>query len=60
MNTMKPNKEIEDELDKQFPTGDKARGRALMLHAVAQMEYNDLQIAYDIAMEEINRLRGLN
>ncbi len=33
-----PNKRIEDELDKQFPKGDKARGRALVLFAIAQME----------------------
>ncbi len=51
------NERIEDELDKQFPKGDKARGRALVLHAIAQIEFRDLQDAYDIAMEEINKLR---
>lgn len=33
-----PNKRLEKELDKQFPKGDKARGRALVLFAVAQLE----------------------
>ncbi len=51
------NKRIEEELEKQFPKGDKARGRALVLHAIAQIEFNELQEAYNIAMEEINRLR---
>ena len=32
------NERLEDELDKQFPKGDKARGRALVLCAVAQDE----------------------
>jgi len=50
---------IEEELEKQFPKGDKARGRALVLYAIAQMEYNELQKAYDIAMKEIKRLREL-
>jgi len=35
---MKLNKKVEDELDKQFPKGDKARGRALVLHSIAQIE----------------------
>ncbi len=43
------NERIEEELDKQFPKGDKARGRALMLHSIAQIEFEDLQKAYDIA-----------
>jgi len=58
------NEFIEDELDNQFPKGDKARGRALVLVAVAQQEIdkldnelNDLQGAYDIAIQEINKLR---
>lgn len=33
-----PNTKIEAELDKQFPKGDKARGRALVLFGVAQIE----------------------
>jgi hypothetical protein len=32
------NKKIEDELDRQFPKGDKARGKALVLVAIAQLE----------------------
>jgi len=32
------NKRLEEELDKQFPKGDKARGRALVLFAIAQIE----------------------
>ena len=43
------NKFIEDELDKQFPKGNKARGRALVLVAVAQMEIDKLD-------NEINKL----
>ena len=53
------NKKIEEELEKQFPKGDKARGRALVLHSIAQIEFNELQETYNIAMKEINRLRGL-
>ena len=51
------NEKIEEELEKQFPKGDKARGRALVLHAIAQIEFNELQGAYDIAMGEIAKLR---
>jgi len=63
---MKPriNEYVEDELDIQFPKGDKSRGRALVLVAIAQQEIdkldnelNDLQGAYDIAIQEINKLR---
>ena len=53
------NEKIEEELEKQFPKGDKARGRALVLHAVAQIEFNELQKAFDIALVENNRLRKL-
>ena len=56
---MEMNERIEGELDKQFPKGDKARGRALVLHSIAQIEFNELQEAYNIAMEEINRLRKI-
>ena len=35
---MKLNEKLEDELDKQFKKGDKARGRALVLFAIAQIE----------------------
>ena len=35
---MKLNKKVEDELDKQFPKGDLARGKALVLHSIAQIE----------------------
>ena len=34
----KINKRIEDELDKQFPKGDKARGKALVIVAIAHLE----------------------
>ena len=44
------NKEIEGELDKQFPKGDPARGRALVLVAIAQIEI-------DLRDKEIRRLR---
>ena len=54
---MKMNEKIEQELENQFPKGDEARGKALVLHAIAQIEYNKLQEAYDIAMKEIARLR---
>ncbi|MCK5293901.1 MAG: hypothetical protein KAJ49_04565 [Arcobacteraceae bacterium] len=57
---MELNKRIEEQLENQFPKGDKARGRALVLHSIAQIEFNDLQEAYNIAMEEINRLRKGN
>lgn len=40
---MKMNEKVEKELDKQFPKGDKARGRALVLHAIAQIEINELE-----------------
>lgn len=56
-NYNKINERIEAELDNQFPKGDKARGRALVLHAIAQIEFQELQEAYNIALEEINRLR---
>ncbi len=32
------NKEIEKVLEEQFPKGDKSRGKALVLHAVAQIQ----------------------
>lgn len=35
---MKINKPLEQELDKQFPKGDKARGKALVLNAIANIE----------------------
>lgn len=37
------NKKLEEELDKQFPKGDKARGRALVLFALAQIEIEKLE-----------------
>jgi uncharacterized protein YbgA (DUF1722 family) len=45
----KVNEFIEEELDVQFPKGDKARGRALVLVAVAQHEIDKLD-------KEINKL----
>jgi len=38
----KINKRLEEELDKQFPKGDKARGRALVLFSVAQIEIDKI------------------
>ena len=35
---MKPNKQLEEELNKQFPKGDKARGKALVINAIANIE----------------------
>ena len=53
------NENMVDALEKYFPKGDKSRGKALVLHAIAQIEFNDLQKAYDIAMQEIARLRKI-
>ncbi len=53
------NKKIEQELERQFPKGDKARERALVLHSIAQIELKGLQKAYNLALEENNRLRDL-
>ena len=39
----KINKKLEEELDKQFPKGDKSRGKALVLFAIAQLEINKLE-----------------
>jgi len=47
------NKNLENELDEQFPKGDKARGRALVLFAIAQMEIKKAQD--EILDELINR-----
>ena len=52
------NEKIKEELERQFPKKDKARGRALVLHAIAQIEFNELQDAFDIALLEINKLRA--
>ena len=53
------NEKILETLDKQFPKGKcKERGQALVLYAVAQIEYAELQKAFNIALEENNRLRG--
>ena len=49
------NKVLEDELDKQFPKGDKARGRALVLFAIAQME---IKKAQDEILDEFDILIG--
>ena len=35
---MRPNKQLEEELNKQFPKGDKARGKALVINAIANIE----------------------
>lgn len=45
------NKKLEEELDKQFPKGDKARGKALVLFAVAQEEINKLKTDIDIYLK---------
>jgi hypothetical protein len=39
----KIDKELEEELDKQFPKGDKARGKALVLFAIANIKINKLK-----------------
>ena len=54
---MELNKKIEEELNKQFPKGDKARGRALVLHTIAQLEYDDLKKSFELVLKEITRLR---
>jgi len=36
-------KELEEELDKQFPKGDKSRGKALVLFAMANIKINKLK-----------------
>ena len=51
------NEAILIELDKQFPKGDKARGRALVLHAIAQIEFEKLLEAYKLLVKENNLLR---
>ena len=53
------NEKMLEELDNQFPKGDKARGRALVLFAICQRELDDLQDVYNIAMQEITKLRKL-
>ena len=40
---MKPNKQLEEELNKQFPKGDKARGKALVINAIANIEIEKLK-----------------
>ena len=42
--------DLEEELDTQFPKGDKARGKALVLYGIAQLKLKDLpkQIFRDI------------
>ena len=47
------NKNLENELDEQFPKGDKARGRALVLFAIAQME---IKKAQDKILDEVEEL----
>ena len=37
------NKKLEEELEIQFPKGDKLRGKALVLFAIAQIELNKLE-----------------
>ena len=49
------NENLENELDKQFPKGDKARGRALVLFAIAQME---IKKAQDEILDEFDILIG--
>ena len=40
---MKLSETLEKELNKQFPKGDKARGRALVLFALAQQEIKEAE-----------------
>jgi hypothetical protein len=49
------NQKILNELDKQFPKGDKSRGKALVLHSVAQIE---LDKVYEDIMKTIKQREG--
>lgn len=51
---MELNKKLEETLDKLFPKGDKARGRAMVLVGVAQTELEKLE---DVIDDVINELR---
>ena len=44
---MIPNEPLEDELNKQFPKGDKARGKALVINAIANIELEKLKEQHD-------------
>ena len=52
---MEPNEILEKELDKQFPKGDKARGRALVLNAIANIEIDKLK-EKSISREEVEKI----
>jgi len=47
---MKLNRELEECLDKQFPKGDPARGKALVLHSLAQIKINKIFEEIDISI----------
>jgi len=49
--------DLEEELDTQFPKGDKARGKALVLYGIAQLKLKDLpkQIFKEIEKLVINK-----
>ena len=49
---MKLNKEILEELEKHFPKGDKSRGKALVLHSVAQIKLNGIFKDIEKAIEK--------
>jgi len=48
---------LEEELNRLFPKGDKARGRALVLYVTAHLEINELKKALEVAIGEIILLR---
>jgi hypothetical protein len=52
----KINKKLEKELDKQFPKGDKSRGKALVLFAIAQIEIDRLKLNIKVMQERIDKL----
>ena len=50
-NTMNTN--LEKQLDNQFPKGDKSRGKALVLFAIAQIEIDDAKIKL---LKDVNKM----
>ena len=50
------NERIVDELDKQFPKGDKARGRALVLNAIAQIEIEKTKKIHKDFVEKLKKM----
>ena len=50
---MKINKPLEEELDKQFPKGDKSRGKALVINAVAHIEIKKLKAQHEKELDDL-------